>query len=80
MVYLPGPGSCDLTKPYTPKHSSWLNQVEIWFSILSRRLLKRGSFYSLEHLKERIEKFIEYFNKTAAKAFKWTYTGRPLGV
>ena len=65
---------------YTPKHSSWLNQVEIWFSILSRRLLKRGNFHSLEHLKNRIEKFIEYFNKTAAKPFKWTYTGRPLNV
>ncbi len=65
---------------YTPKHSSWLNQVEIWFSILSRRLLKRGSFNSLEHLQDRIEKFIEYFNITAAKVFKWTYTGRPLTV
>ena len=65
---------------YTPKHSSWLNQVEIWFSILSRRLLKRGSFHSLEHLQDRIEKFIEFFNITAAKAFKWTYTGRPLTV
>lgn len=65
---------------YTPKHSSWLNQVEIWFSILSRRLLKRGNFHSLEHLGKRIENFIEYFNKTAAKPFKWTYTGRPLNV
>ncbi len=65
---------------YTPKHSSWLNQVEIWFSILARRLLKRGSFHSLEHLQDRIEKFIEFFNITAAKAFKWTYTGRPLTV
>jgi transposase len=64
---------------YTPKHSSWLNQVEIWFSILTRRLLKRGCFNSLEHLQHRIEKFIELFNKTA-KAFKWTYTGRPLNV
>lgn len=65
---------------YTPKHSSWLNQVEIWFSILSRRLLKRGSFNSLDHLQKRIEKFIEHFNATAAKVFKWTYTGRPLTV
>jgi transposase len=63
---------------YTPKHSSWLNQVEIWFSILTRRLIRHGSFCSLEHLKNRIEKFIDFFNKTMAKPFKWTYTGRPL--
>ena len=63
---------------YTPKHSSWLNQVEIWFSILTRRLLKFGNFSSLVHLKRRILKFIEFFNKTMAKPFKWTYKGRPL--
>jgi transposase len=62
---------------YLPKHTSWLNQVEIWFSILVRRVLKRGEFASLEALKTRILEFIEYFNKTA-KPFKWTYTGRPL--
>ncbi|MGI2909785.1 transposase [Tolypothrix sp. VBCCA 56010] len=43
---------------YTPKHSSWLNQIELWFSILVRRLLKRGNFTSLEHLKQRILTFI----------------------
>ena len=63
---------------YTPKHASWLNQVEIWFSILSRRLLKYGSFRSLNHLRERIEKFIEFFNRVMAKPFKWTYKARPL--
>ena len=63
---------------YTPKHASWLNQVEIWFSMLVRRLLTRGSFHSLEHLRERIVKFIDFFNATMAKALKWTYTGRPL--
>jgi transposase len=63
---------------YTPKHSSWLNQAEIWFSILTRRLLKYGNFLSLEHLKKRILKFIDFFNKTMAKPFKWTYRGRPL--
>jgi len=63
---------------YTPKHASWLNQVEIWLSILVRRLLKRGSFRSLEHLRERILKCIDFFNATMAKALKWTYTGRPL--
>ena len=65
---------------YTPKHTSWLNQVEIWFSILSRRLLKRGSFSSIEELQERVLAFIEYFNATLAKPFKWTYKGRPLSV
>jgi transposase len=63
---------------YTPKHSSWLNQIEIWFSILMRRLLKRASFSSVEELSERILSFIDYFNRVAAKPFKWTYTGRPL--
>ncbi len=65
---------------YTPKHSSWLNQIEIWFSIFVRRLLKRGSFTSTEELRERVLAFIDYFNKTMAKPFKWTYAGRPLVV
>jgi transposase len=65
---------------YTPKHSSWLNQIEMWFSILVRRLLKRGSFTSVEELRDRILAFIDYFNATMAKPFKWTYTGRPLVV
>ncbi len=65
---------------YTPKHSSWLNQIEIWFSIITRRLLKRGSFKSTEHLEKRILKFINFFNETMAKPFKWTYKSRPLTV
>lgn len=65
---------------YTPKHSSWLNQIELWFSILMRRLLKRASFTSIEDLRERILAFIDYFNRVLAKPFKWTYTGRPLKV
>ena len=63
---------------YTPKHTSWLNQIELWFSILVRRVLKRGNFTSVEDLRERILAFIASFNKTMAKPFKWTYTGRPL--
>ncbi len=63
---------------YTPKHTSWLNQVEIWFSILARKLLKRASFTSIEELRQRILDFIDYFNKTMAKPFKWTYKGKPL--
>jgi DDE superfamily endonuclease len=62
----------------TPKHTSWLNQMEMWCSILVRRLLKRGNFTSVEDLRERIFAFINYFNRTMAKPFKWTYTGRPL--
>lgn len=64
---------------YVPKHTSWLNQVEMWFSILVRRVIKRGNFPSLEALRERIEAFVDYFNRTA-KPFRWTYTGRPLVV
>lgn len=63
---------------YTPKHASWLNQVEIWFSILVRKLLRRASFASIGNLRKRILTFIDYFNKTMAKPFKWTYKGRPL--
>ena len=63
---------------YTPRHCSWLNQVEIWFSILARRLLKRSSFTSLDDLRNRLVEFIHYFNAVLAKPFKWTYTGRPL--
>ncbi len=65
---------------YTPKHASWLNQIECWFSILVRRLLKRSSFSSTLELKQRILQFIDYFNKTMAKPFKWTYKGKPLPV
>ena len=63
---------------YTPKHCSWLNQVEIWLSILTRKLLRRASFTSTDDLRDRIRAFIAYFNRTMAKPFAWTYTGRPL--
>jgi transposase len=63
---------------YTPKHSSWLNQVEIWFSILARRVLRRGSFTSKEDLRTKILNFIAYFNQVMAKPFNWTFTGRVL--
>jgi len=65
---------------FTPKHASWLNQIEIWFSILARKLPRRGSFSSKEDLEQRIEQFIAYFNKTLAKPFKWTKTGKPLAA
>jgi hypothetical protein len=63
---------------YTPKHSSWLNQIEIVFGIVHRRAIARGSFASLEALKERLLSFIDYFNRTFAQPFRWTYTGRPV--
>ena len=63
---------------YTPKHCSWMNQIEIWFSVLARRLLRRGSFVSTTQLSEQVWKFIEYFNATLAKPFRWTFTGIPL--
>ena len=65
---------------YTPKHSSWLNQIEIWFSILVRKLLKRASFTSVEDLEGQVRAFIDYYNDTMAKAFKWTFKGKPLTV
>ena len=64
---------------YTPKHCSWMNQIEIWFGIISRRLLKRKSYSSLVELKGSILRFIEQYNITA-KPFKWTYKGIPLTV
>jgi transposase len=63
---------------YTPKHASWLNQIELWFSILVRRFLKRANFTSVDDLQQRLLSFITYFNQTMAKPFKWTYKGRPL--
>ncbi len=65
---------------YTPKHCSWMNQIEIWFSILMRRVLNRGNFKSKEDLKAKITAFIEYFNKTMAKPFRWTYEGKALAA
>ena len=62
---------------YTPKHTSWLNQIEIWFSILVRKLLRRSSFSSLEDLKARILAFIDYFNRTMAKPIRWLYSVEP---
>jgi hypothetical protein len=69
-----------ITFHFTPKHASWLNQIEIWFSILVRKLLRRQSFVSKADLKDRIERFITYFNQTMAKPFKWTWAGKPLTI
>ena len=55
-----------------------MNQVEIWLSILVRKLLKRGSFSSVEQLEQKVVSFIDYYNRTMAKPFKWTYQGKAL--
>nr|WP_187152945.1 transposase [Acaryochloris marina] len=60
---------------YIPKHTSWLNQIECWFSILVRRLIRRGNFTSKDDLQQRILEFIEYFNHTMAKPFQWQFKG-----
>ena len=67
-----------ITFHFTPRHASWLNQIEIWFSILARKVIRRGNFCSAGDLKEKIEAFINYFNRTMAKPFRWTYKGKPL--
>lgn len=64
---------------YTPKHCSWMNQIEIWFGMINRRLLKRKSYRSIGELKESILRFIEQYN-IMAKPFKWTYKGVPLMI
>jgi transposase len=63
---------------YTPNHSSWMNQIEIWLSILMRKLLKRGSFTSTQDLQAKVLAFIDYYTQTMAKPFKWTYQGKAL--
>lgn len=63
---------------YTPKHASWMNQIEIWFGILMRKVIKRGNFISKDDLRNKIFKFMNYFNETMAKPFKWTYKGKAL--
>ena len=66
---------------YTPKHCSWLNQIECWFSILTRYLLNhRSSFVSVDDLEQKIRKFIEYYNQFLKKPFKWNYKGKLLRV
>ena len=62
---------------FLPKHSSWLNQIEVIFGVIAKRVIRRGSFTSKADLKEKLLSFIEYFNLTFAKPMNWTYTGKP---
>ena len=63
---------------YLPKHSSWLNQIEVVFGVIMRKVIRRGSFTSVDDLRTKLLNFIAYFNRVFAKPFRWTYTGRPL--
>lgn len=63
---------------YLPKHSSWLNQIEVIFGIVMRKLTRRGSFTSVQDLEDRLRQFLNYFNETMARPFNWTYTGKPI--
>ncbi|MGZ3397342.1 MAG: IS630 family transposase [Isosphaeraceae bacterium] len=63
---------------YLPKHSSWLNQIEVVFGVIMRKVVRRGSFTSVNDLRGKLLKFIDYFNRVFAHPFRWTYTGRPL--
>jgi transposase len=65
---------------YTPKHASWMNQIEIWFSILTRKVLKRGNFTSIDDLIAKVLAFIDYYNLSMAKPFKWTFKGKALSA
>ena len=65
---------------YTPKHSSWLNQIETVFGVIMRKVIRRSSFSSVDDLQSKLWNFIAYFNRVFAKPFHWTYTGRPLRV
>lgn len=65
---------------FTPRHCSWLNQVELWFSVLARRFLRRASFTSKHDLQQRLIAFIDYFNAVLARPYRWTYTGRLLAA
>ena len=65
---------------FTPKHATWLNQIERWFSLLARKVLRRGSFISAQDRKDKINRFIAYFNETLAKPFEGTMRGKPLTI
>jgi len=63
---------------FLPKHTSWLNQIEIVFGVIMRKVVRRGNFTSVADLQSKLMSFIRYFNEVFAKPFRWTFTGRPL--
>jgi len=63
---------------FTPKHGSWLNQVELWFGVLARRFLKRGDFCSVDDFEARLLDYLDVYNTHYAHPYRWTYTGQPL--
>jgi hypothetical protein len=65
---------------FTPTYSSWLNQIEIWFNILTKDVLKGGIWKSKEELVNQIMDYIKTYNMTRAKPFQWTYTGKALTI
>ena len=65
---------------FTPTHASWLNQIEIWFSMLTGKVIRRGDFCSVDDLVDKIIAFIKYHNAHLAKPYAWTYTGKPLAT
>ena len=65
---------------YTPKHASWMNQIEVWFGMLAKKVIKRGNFKNKKDLNNKIMAFIEYFNEGMTKPFKWTYQGKVMVI
>jgi hypothetical protein len=62
---------------FLPKHSSWLNQIEVIFGIVMRKVMRRGNFTSVADLEDKLRRFLKYFNDTMAHPFAWTYAGKP---
>jgi len=73
-------GKRKITLHFTPTYSSWLNQVEIWFNILTKDVIKGGIWKSSRQLADQLMEYIKTYNKTRAKPFEWTYTGKPLKI
>ena len=69
-----------ITLHFTPTYSSWLNQIEIWFNMLTKDVLKGGIWKSRKQLIDQLMKYVKTYNEERAKPFKWTYTGQPLAV
>lgn len=69
-----------ITIHFTPTYSSWLNQIEIWFNIMTKDVLKGGVWKSRKQLVDQLMSYVKNYNKERAKPFKWTYTGEPLTI